>query len=78
MSILEVKDLTVNFKVLDGIVKAVDRISYNVNQGEVLGIVGESGSGKSQSVLATMGLLANNAKVKQCGCTVLPKLNPNE
>ncbi len=63
MPILEVKDLTVNFKVLDGIVKAVDRISYNINQGEVLGIVGESGSGKSQSVLATMGLLANNAKI---------------
>ena len=63
MPILEVKDLNINFKVLDGVVKAVDKISYSINQGEVLGIVGESGSGKSQSVLATMGLLANNAKV---------------
>ena len=63
MPILEVKDLTVNFKVLDGTVKAVDRISYSIERGEVLGIVGESGSGKSQSVLATMGLLANNSKV---------------
>ena len=39
------------------LLKAVDRISYQVNQGEVLGIVGESGSGKSVSSLAVMGLI---------------------
>ncbi len=37
--------------------KAVDRISYSVKQGEVVGIVGESGSGKSVSSLAIMGLI---------------------
>lgn len=57
MSLLEVKNLSVHFGSEKAPFKAVDRISYAVNEGEVLGIVGESGSGKSVSSLAIMGLI---------------------
>jgi oligopeptide/dipeptide ABC transporter ATP-binding protein len=55
--ILSIRDLTVEFKTEDGIVHAVQGVSYDVNPGEVLGIVGESGSGKSVSMLAVLGLI---------------------
>ncbi len=56
MPLLEVEDLKVHFKTDDGIVKAVDGVSYEVDRGQALGIVGESGSGKSVSSLTVMGL----------------------
>ncbi|MCW3039698.1 MAG: transporter ATP-binding protein [Solirubrobacterales bacterium] len=62
--LLEVKDLTVRFKTEDGIVNAVDGVSYTVDAGKTLGIVGESGSGKSVSSLTLMGLTrAKNATI---------------
>jgi len=55
--ILEVKNLNVEFTTEDGIVHAVNNVSYKVERGKTLAIVGESGSGKSVSSLAVMGLL---------------------
>ncbi len=57
--LLEVKDLATYFFTQDGVVKAVDGISYDVEEGEVLGIVGESGCGKSVSALSIMRLVAS-------------------
>jgi oligopeptide transport system ATP-binding protein len=55
--LLEVKDFEVIFDTKDGIVRAVNKISYTLDRGDTLGIVGESGSGKSVSLLAMLGLI---------------------
>ncbi|HEM8846855.1 TPA: ATP-binding cassette domain-containing protein, partial [Proteus mirabilis] len=57
MALLTVDKLSVHFGEKEMPFRAVDRISYQVEEGEVLGIVGESGSGKSVSSLAIMGLI---------------------
>lgn len=57
--LLDVKNLVTEFKTENGLVKAVDDVSFQVNKGEVIGIVGESGSGKSVTSLSIMRLIPN-------------------
>ncbi|MFJ9462381.1 ABC transporter ATP-binding protein [Viridibacillus arvi] len=82
MTLLKVEDLTIKFKSRQGVVKAVDNLSFELAQGSSLGIVGESGSGKSVTSLTIMGLLQNanteiTGNIDFDGLDLL-KLSPNE
>jgi len=62
--LLEVRDLHVELSTPEGKVHAVNGTSFQLEEGEILGVAGESGSGKSQVFLAVMGLLADNGRAR--------------
>jgi peptide/nickel transport system ATP-binding protein len=57
--LLEVRDLSIEFRTRGGRVRAVDRLSFTVGEREIVGLVGESGSGKTISMLASVGLISD-------------------
>src|SRR5213083_2442708 len=57
MSLLEVNELKTQFFTRDGVVRAVDGVTFHLDQGETLGLVGESGCGKSVTALSLMRLI---------------------
>lgn len=61
--LLEVKDLSIGFQMGDSILPAVDNISFDIKEGEILGIVGESGCGKSITFMSIMGLLPEEGRI---------------
>ncbi|MFI6826853.1 ABC transporter ATP-binding protein [Kribbella sp. NPDC050241] len=61
--VLQVNDLSITFRTEDGLVSAVDRVSFEVGDGEVLAVVGESGCGKSVTAMSLAGLLPRTATV---------------
>lgn len=63
--ILEIKDLNIFFDISLGTVKAVEHVSFDLFEGESLGLVGESGCGKTTTALSTMGMLPDNGYVNQ-------------
>jgi len=64
LPLLEVRNLRTTFKTEDGIVAAVNGLSFSVDAGKTLGIVGESGSGKSVTSLSVMRLIASNGRIE--------------
>lgn len=62
-TILTIKDLSIGFETKKGLLQVTDRISFQLKEGEILGLVGESGSGKSVTALAIMGLLEKKAHI---------------
>ena len=80
MPLLDIRNLTIEIKTGEGWVKAVDRISITLAEGEIRGLVGESGSGKSLIAKAICGVAKDNWRVIVCAsttsiCCVSPRAN---
>jgi len=75
MSLVKVKNLRISFKQYDNIVHAVRGISFEINQGESLGIVGESGSGKSVTFMTVMGLMNSPTSIVEADLIEIDGIN---
>lgn len=72
-AVIDIQNLRTHFHTDEGVVRAVDDISFRVDEGRTLGIVGESGSGKSVTSLSVMKLLASSAKIESGSISLLGK-----
>ena len=81
-TVLEIRDLSINFRTAKGPVRALRHVDLDVPRGSIVGVVGESGSGKSTLALAVMGLMAENAEIAGGRMTFsgmdLRKLSPEQ
>ena len=75
MSLVKVKKLKISFKQYDNILHAVRGISFEINQGESLGIVGESGSGKSVTFMTVMGLMNSPTSIVEADLIEIDGIN---
>lgn len=82
MSLLEISNLHTYFETRRGVVKAVNGVSFNLEEGKTLGIVGESGSGKSQTAMSILQLFQKNQRIVDGSITfdgkVLSEMNKKE
>ncbi|HZK42070.1 MAG TPA: ATP-binding cassette domain-containing protein, partial [Clostridia bacterium] len=56
-NLLEVKDLSVEYRTFDGVVKALNKLSFSLPRGKTIGLVGETGAGKTTTALSILGLV---------------------
>jgi len=74
--LLDVRDLRTYFKTDDGIVRAVDGVSFSVRPGQTLGVVGESGSGKSVTMMSILSLNPKSGRMRPAMPIPAPATSP--
>ena len=75
MKVLEIKDLVIEYKTMDGVVHAVNNVSLDIEEGETLGLVGETGAGKTTTALGVLRLIPDPPGVIKQGEILLKGRN---
>lgn len=65
MKLLDLKNISIDYKIIEGNIRAVDKVSLSIEEGEILGLVGESGCGKTTLIKSIIGLLPQNGSVSE-------------